>query len=326
MLSLVIPVYRNEHNIPSLLAALEGIRAELPTDESFEAIFVVDGSPDRSFLRLRESLPQAGFDAQLLSLSRNFGAFPAIRAGLQAAKGRYIAVMAADLQEPPDLILQMHQGLKAGECDVAFGERINRQDPWSTKIMSQTFWGFYRRFVAPDIPRGGVDIFAISAAVRDQVLALNERNSSLVALLFWIGFRRKGFPYERREREIGTSAWTFIKKWRYMQDSIFSFSDLPISLLISIGTLGLVLSALLALVVLVSAILGFINVPGYAATILVILFLGMLQILSTGVLGIYIWRVFENTKGRPLHIVMSSENFTASGENNAPEQQEAQQA
>lgn len=307
MLSLVIPVYRNEANIPSLLAAIKDIAARI--DAPFEAVFVVDGSPDASFLRLREALPDAGFASQLIALSRNFGAFAAIRAGLAAGKGDHFAVMAADLQEPPELIIDMHRALAADECDVAYGVRVRRDDPWRSKMASQMFWGFYRRNVAPDIPKGGVDIFGCSRAVRDQVLALEERNSSLVALLFWIGFRRKAFPYERREREIGTSGWTFIKKWKYMQDSIFSFSDLPISMLLGVGFFGTIISGLFAMVVLISALLGQIAVPGYAATIIVILFFGAVQLLSVGVLGIYTWRIFENTKGRPLHIVMSAQAY-----------------
>jgi glycosyltransferase involved in cell wall biosynthesis len=225
MLSLIVPVYKNEANIPSLLKAIRGIREK--TQGSFEAVFVVDGSPDRSFLVLRSQLPTAGFDSQLIALSRNFGAFAAIRAGLAEAKGDHFVVMAADLQEPPELVLDMHQALQAGTCDVAYGERVGRNDPWLTRQLSMIFWGLYRRFVAPDIPRGGVDIFGCNAMVRDQILLLSERNSSLVGLLFWIGFRRQSFPYRRARREIGVSAWTFAKKWKYMQDSIFSFPTYP---------------------------------------------------------------------------------------------------
>lgn len=310
MLSLIIPVYKNEANIPPLVEAIRDLRNQI--DGEFEAVFVVDGSPDRSLLVLRDMLPDAGFSAQLVALSRNFGAFAAIRAGLEKGRGDTFAVMAADLQEPPELIVNMHNALEAGTCDVAYGERVKRSDPWHSKILSTLFWSFYRRNIAPDIPRGGVDIFGCTRAVRDQILALEERNSSLVALLFWVGFRRQAFPYERKEREIGTSAWTFFKKWKYMQDSIFSFSDLPISLLLGIGFFGTLLSAFFAFVVFISAMLGQIDVPGYAATIIVILFFGTVQLLSIGVLGIYTWRVFENTKGRPLHIVMSSEDYLSS--------------
>ncbi len=308
MFSLIIPVYKNEQNIPPLLDAIKGINDQI--DDEFEAVFVVDGSPDGSFLALRDKLPNAGFAAQLIALSRNFGAFAAIRAGLEKANGDTLAVMAADLQEPPELILKMHVALKAGNCDVAYGERIKREDPWLSRVLSQLFWSFYRHNVALDIPRGGVDIFGCTRAVRDQILALEERNSSLVALLFWVGFHRQAFPYERRAREIGTSAWTFLKKWKYMQDSVFSFSDLPISWLLGIGFFGSIFSILFALVVFVSTLLGQIDVPGYAATIIVILVFGTIQLLSIGVIGIYTWRVFENTKGRPLHIVMSEERYT----------------
>jgi polyisoprenyl-phosphate glycosyltransferase len=307
MLSLIVPVYKNEANIPSLLRAIRGIRESI--NGAFEAVFVVDGSPDRSFLVLRELLPKERFASQLIALSRNFGAFAAIRAGLKEAKGTHFVVMAADLQEPPELVLAMHRALAADDCDVAYGERVRRSDPWHTTLMSKMFWGLYRRFVAPDFPRGGVDIFGCNAMVRDQMMALGERNSSLVGLLFWIGFRRQGFAYERARREVGRSAWTFAKKWKYMQDSIFSFSNLPISLLLGVGFFGMILTGLFALVVLISALAGQIQVPGYAATMMMILFFGMLQLLSMGLLGVYVWRIFDNTKGRPLHITMSVETF-----------------
>lgn len=307
MLSLVIPVYMNEGNIPSLLAAIADIKEHAGDD--FEAIFVVDGSPDGSLEELRRRLPSAGFNTQLLALSRNFGAFAAIRAGLETAKGDYMVVMAADLQEPPELVLRMSAALRTDECDVALGERISRDDPWSSRVASAAFWGLYRRLVIRDIPSGGVDIFGCNRFVRDNLVALRECNSSLVGLLFWVGFRRTGFPYRRARREIGKSAWTFAKKWRYMQDSLFSFSDLPITWLLRVGAIGMTISAAVAVVVLISALLGRLTVPGYAATMIAIIFFGTLNLLSTGILGLYVWRVFENTKGRPLHIVMSAETF-----------------
>lgn len=307
MLSLVVPIYKNEANIPSLLEAIRKIRADI--DGPFEAVFVVDGSPDRSIAVLRDRLPEVGFESQLVALSRNFGAFAAIRAGLGQARGDTFVIMAADLQEPPELVVDMYKALAANDCDVAYGERVKRSDPWLSTLMSKAFWGTYRRIISPDIPRGGVDIFGCNLLVRNQMLALGERNSSLIGLLFWIGFRRQGFPYARQKREIGASSWTFVKKWRYMQDSIFSFTKLPISVLLGFGLLGVVLSSIVSIVVLIAALVGRIDVPGYAATMLAILFFGMLQLLSIGVLGIYVWRVFENTKGRPLHIIMSSEAF-----------------
>ena len=309
MFSLVIPVYNNENNIPLLLEAVDYLADEI--DEKFEVVFVVDGSPDNSYIVLREQLPRAAFSSQLIALSRNFGAFAAIRAGMEKARGDRLAVMAADLQEQPKLVLDMQRTLVADEFDVVYGERTGRKDGRLSELLSRFFWGIYRRIVSADIPRGGVDIFGCTSQVRDQILKLSERNSSLIGLLFWVGFRRKAIPYQRQKREIGTSAWTFLKKWKYMQDSIFSFSDIPITLLIGVGVTGSILSTLAGLFVLTGALLGLITVPGYAAIMLAILFFGTLQILSIGVLGIYLWRVFENTKGRPLHIVMSALDFSS---------------
>lgn len=306
-LSLVVPVYGNEAGIEALLAAVRAIAERSGGD--FEAVFVVDGSPDRSYARLRELLPRAGFPARLLSLSRNFGAFAAIRAGLEAASGRCIAVMAADLQEPPELVLEFAGLLARGDTDVAFGVRTARHDPLATRLASGLFWSVYRRFVMPDIPAGGVDIFALTSDFRDRLLSLRESNTSLLAQLFWLGGRRAFLPYERRPRVHGRSGWTLRKKLRYLSDSIFAFTDLPVRLLFWLGATALAVALALGAAVLVARLSGWVEVPGYAATMLVILFFGALNALGLGVVGTYAWRAFENTKARPLAIVQSDEKF-----------------
>jgi glycosyltransferase involved in cell wall biosynthesis len=307
VISLVVPVYKNADNIPPLLAAIGELHSAL--NNELEAVFVVDGSPDDSWLRLHSSLGAVPFPAQLLSLSRNFGSFAAIRAGMLAARGEYIAIMAADLQEPPALVTQLVEQLRSGDYDVAVGQREARQDPGPSAVMSNLFWWFYRRFVQSEIPEGGVDIFACTRAVRDTLLALPENNSSLVGLLFWVGYRRAAVPYARRAREIGVSAWTFRKKLRYLSDSVFSFSDLPIQLLLRIGIVGLVVSLLFAVVVVCAKLFGDIPVPGYAATVLVVTFFGALNCFGLGIIGGYVWRTFENTKSRPNYIVRRHDRF-----------------
>ena len=307
LISLVIPVYRNAENIEALLQALVRLHREL--GDELEVVFVVDGSPDDSYLRLSASLPKAPFRSQLLLLSRNFGAFSAIRAGLAAGQGEYFAVMAADLQEPPELIPQFAKLLREGQCDVAVGRRTGRADPMGSRMASALFWGFFRRCIQREIPTGGVDVFGCTRAVRDHLLRLSENNSSLVGLLFWVGFRRAEVPYTRQERRAGRSGWTFRKKLRYLMDSIFSFSDLPIRVLLSLGTLGLSLSALLAVAVAVAKLAGSIPVPGYAATVLVVTFFGALNCFGLGMIGGYVWRTFENTKGRPNYIVATQERY-----------------
>jgi len=307
MISVVIPVYRNAENIPSLLEALQQLDQDL--DGDLEVVFVVDGSPDDSALRLSTELPTLGMRAQLLTLSRNFGSFEAIRAGLEAGRGDYFAVMAADLQEPPSLMASFHQRLRSGECDITIGQRATRDDPALRRLMSTTFWAFYRRFVVPDVPPGGLDVFGCTRAVRNQILRLRERNSSLVGLLLWVGFRREYVRYERRAREIGESAWSLRKRLAYLMDSVFSFSALPIQILLRLGTLGLGVSAVFSLVVIATKLFSEIPVPGYAATVLVVTFFGALNCFGLGVVGQYVWRTFENTKARPSHIVASLEEF-----------------
>lgn len=299
--SVVIPVYKNEASIPRLLTALEELN--LSMQEQLEVVFVVDGSPDNSYQLLAQALPQLDFPAQLLAHSRNFGSFPAIRTGLQHARGEYFAVMAADLQEPPELLQQFFDALSAGECDVAIGARAKREDPWFSQLTSRIFWALYRRWVVPEMPVGGVDMFGCNRKFRDSLLKLEESRSSLIALVFWLGFERKIFFYIRQQRQEGVSAWTWRKKVDYMLDSVFAFSDLPIRLLMNIGALGCLLSACLGSLVLVAHLLGYIRVPGYAGTVLVVLFFGMLNLLALGVIGAYAWRAYENSKQRPHALV-----------------------
>jgi polyisoprenyl-phosphate glycosyltransferase len=300
--SLVIPVYGNEGSIPLLLEAVAELDASL--DGELEAVFVVDASPDRSHDLLAEGLASRAFAWKLLLLSRNFGSFNAIRAGLEHATGPHFAVMAADLQEPPELVLEFFQILGSGTADIVVGTRRSRSDPSLARTASRVFWGFYRRFVQKEMPPGGVDMFGCNDAFRRQLLALTESNSSLVGLIFWLGFRRVEVPYDRRVREHGKSAWTFRRKLRYLADSIFSFTDFPIRMLALVGILGIGGSVVISISVLVARLAGWIHVPGYAATVLVISFLGAVNCFGLGVIGSYVWRAYENTKGRPQVIVM----------------------
>lgn len=299
--SVIVPVYKNEASITRLIAALSEMNQSL--NNEMEAVFVVDGSPDKSFELLKNALEQFDFSAQLIAHSRNFGSFAAIRTGLVAARGEYFGVMAADLQEPPELLVTFFESLVADECDVAVGTRQSRQDPFLSRVASSVFWGIYRRLVVPDMPEGGVDVFGCNRQFKDQLVQLEESRSSLIALIFWLGFRRKLIGYERHVRQEGKSAWTLKKKIDYMMDSIFSFTDLPIRLLIKIGSLGSILAIIMALLVLVAKLVGAIEVPGYAATVLVVLVFGALNLLGLGLVGTYAWRAYENSKQRPLAVV-----------------------
>ena len=300
--SLIVPVYRNEDSIAELVETVWRLDDEL--DGGLEAVFVVDGSPDRSAELL---------EAQLIVLSRNFGSFAAVRAGLAVARGRYFAIMAADLQEPQSLIVQFFRTLEREPVDVTLGVRTARDDPFASRMGANLFWNLYRAFVQPEVPRGGIDVFACNAAVRDQLLRLEESNSSLVGQVVWIGFRRKLIPYARLPRRHGRSAWTFSRKLRYLVDSVYAFSDLPIRVLTLAGAAGLVASVVLAAAVMIAKLSGDIPIPGYAATVLTIIFFAALNSFGLGIIGGYTWRAFENTKRRPQAIVLASKTFNLEG-------------
>jgi glycosyltransferase involved in cell wall biosynthesis len=303
MLSLVIPVYNNAENLAPLFRELEQFARRLGDD--LEIVFVVDGATDASLTILQDRLASWPLRTQLLELSRNFGAFAAIAAGLRHARGDYLAVLAADLQEPPDLILEFHRILKNGEADVVLGQRTRRVDPLVSRWLSNAFWALYRRFVVRDMPKGGVDVFGCTRAVRDQLVDLQEANTNLVALVLWLGFRRAFVRYERQPRQAGQSGWTLGRKLRYALDSIFSFTDLPIRALLVLGALGTAFALAASLVVFVMWALGRVPVLGYTPLMLAIAFFGGITALGLGIVGQYLWLTLQNARRRPNYIIKS---------------------
>lgn len=305
--SVVVPVYGNRDSLPALVDRL--IELDDSRDGRLEAVFVVDGSPDDSLEVLRRALADGHLESQVLSLSRNFGSFSAIRAGLAVARGEYIAVMAADLQEPVEVVASFFDALAADECDIAVGERIGRDDPAASAFASRLYWRLYQRFINPEIPTGGVDVFGCTKAIADRIVAFPETRSSLIGLLYWIGFRRKTFPYHRQPRHSGRSGWTFGRKLRYLFDSIYAFTDLPIILLQALGFVGVILSFLIGVIVFVGWLVGAIRQPGYTPLMIVIAGSTSAMLLAMGVVGSYVWRAYENSKNRPLELVATHEFF-----------------
>jgi glycosyltransferase involved in cell wall biosynthesis len=310
--SVVVPVYRNEETLAAVVRRMTELADHL--DGGLEVVFVVDGSPDGSLILLRRLLPETtAFSSQLTGLSRNFGSFSAIKVGLAAAEGDYVAVMAADLQEPLSLIEAFFAALSQGDSDVAIGARTTRSDPLPGRALSQAYWWLYRRFVRPDMPAGGVDVFACTRQVVDQVVRLEESHTSLIGLLFWLGYRRVEVPYERQPRSVGRGGWTLRRRLRYLLDSVFSFTDLPVMLLTLVGVVGVLASSAVAIVVLVAWLAGTIDVAGYTPLMLAVVFTASSTLLGLGVIGSYVWRTYENTKGRPGAVPMSHERFDPPG-------------
>jgi len=307
LFSLIIPVYKNGGMIDMLIEALQELDKRL--ERKLEAVFVVDGSPDRCYELLQQRLQHCDFRAELVCLSRNFGSFAAIRMGLSIARGPYFAVMAADLQEPLELVEEFFRSLSSGTIDITVGVRTDRDDPFFSRVSSNLFWGIYRRFIQREMPPGGIDMFGCNTQVRDALLAMDEANSSLVGQVIWLGFRRKSISYKRLPRMVGKSSWTFFRKLRYMFDNIFSFTNMPLTLLLLVGGLGTVFSVIASIIIFTGWLLGKISFPGYTPVILAVLVSMFSQLIGLGLVGTYVWRTFENTKHRPSFIPMLHESF-----------------
>jgi len=301
MRTLVIPVYKNIENLPDLLEALSHLYGSL--NNSLQITFVVDASPDDCESYLLTHLPSKPFSSLVIRHSRNFGSFAAIRTGLEQSTGDFFAVMSADLQEPPELVKKIFESLESGEADIVLCSRDSRMDPIVSKLFSNTYWAIYRKWLFPEIPRGGVDIFGCTRQVKAELVRFRETKSSLIGQLMWVGYRRKFIGYQRAKRKHGVSAWTFKKKIDYFLDSIFAFSDLPIRFLLLAGFLGVQLSALITLITVVCLLLEITTYNPSMAILLAVCFFGSSNLLGLGIVGTYVQRAYENSKGRPLSIV-----------------------
>ena len=305
--SVVVPVYGNRDSLPALVDRL--VQLDLQHGGRLEGVFVIDGSPDDSLEVLRVALATSPLNAQVLTHSRNFGSFSATRTGLAAARGEYIGVMAADLQEPPELVSEFFKALEGDECDIALGQRVGRDDPRLSTSLANLYWRLYRRFMNPEIPSGGIDVFGCTRSIAKLIVSLPETRTSAVGLLYWLGYRRTYVPYRRQPRHSGKSGWTFQRKLRQLLDSIYAFTDLPIILLQIVGFLGTFLSLVIGLLVLVGWLAGVVRQPGYTPLMIAIAGSTSALLLALGVVGSYVWRAYENGKGRPLELVASHEYF-----------------
>lgn len=298
--SVVIPVYKNEETIPRLFARLRDIATRW---QELEVVIVVDGSPDGSADAIRREVVGAPFSVHLVEHSRNFGSFEAIRSGLQVVRGRYIGVMAADLQEPTSLVEEFFTLLESGGWDVAVGTRESREDPGSSRLLSGVYWSLYRRLIQPEMPKGGIDIFGCTQEVAARLVELEESHSSLIGLLLWVGYRRAEVPYARSAREHGKSGWSMRRKIGYFLDSSFSFTNAPITVITLVGLLGTLATVIIAITVMIAWATGAIPVEGYTALMLVSLGGTGAVLTALGVIGSYVRRGFDNSKRRPHAIV-----------------------
>jgi len=300
-LSIIVPVYFSAPNIPDTVPQLLALRDTLD-DVALELVFVDDGSGDESLTLLLEWQSQYPHVIQIVRLSRNFGSMAAILAGIEAASGDCIGVIAADLQDPPELFLEMVRHWKSG-AKVVFAVRADRDEGRVQKAFSNSYYALMRRYALEGYPSGGFDCFLIDRQVGAEVLRIREKNTNLMSLIFWLGFSPVMIPYVRRARTKGVSRWTFAKKLKLFIDSFVAFSYAPIRFLSLLGAAVALSSFVYAGVVFTAWVFRGIPVQGFASLVILIAFTAGVQMLMLGILGEYLWRTLDETRRRPPYVV-----------------------
>jgi glycosyltransferase involved in cell wall biosynthesis len=303
--SVVVPVYYNAGSLPALCRRLAGV-AERLQSLTFEFIFVDDGSGDESFDVLRE-LSRTDPRIRAFRLSRNYGSNTAILAGLTYSQGECVTVIAADLQDPPELIPEMVAAWSDG-AEVVLAARRRRADPWATRISASVFNRLFRRFVFPDWPRGGCDFILVSKRVAAILAQMAEKNSYIFGQAMWVGFERRTILYERSEREHGRSRWTTLRKVKYFIDAFTAFSYLPVRVASLLGFVFAIAGFAYAAAIIVLRLANAIQEPGFAALMVVVLLAAGVQLIVIGLIGEYLWRVLEESRGRPPFLVAQAIN------------------
>lgn len=300
-LSIVIPFLNEAENLPALYARLAAVARTLDGVDT-ELVMVDDGSTDGS-AELVAGLPTAdGPDIRLVRLSRNFGSYAALPAGVTHATGDAVAFLSADLQDPPEIVGDLVDRWRQG-YEVVFATRSHRHDPPLGKLFSRLYYRLMRRYAVPQMPPGGTDLCLVDRKVVDSLGDLQEKNSNLFVLLMWAGFRQCTVEYERGPRVAGRSKWTFSRKLKLFVDSFFSFSFFPIRMITAIGAILSVLGLLYAAFVIVQAVGWGVGVQGWSSLMAVVLLVSGVQLLMLGVISEYLWRSFDAARGRPTYIV-----------------------
>ena len=304
-LSVVVPVYHNQPTLPELHARLSAT-CHRAIGDAYELICVDDGSGDGS-ATVRRDLANRDPRVRVVTLSRNFGSQAAIMAGLAHATGSHVAIIAADLQEPPEIIADLWAACQNG-AEIALATRSSRGDPWASRAFASVFYALLRRFAIPAMPPGGFDCFVATRRVGDLLLAQARPNLYLPGELLWLGFTRAVIPYDRHARPSGRSMWTFWKKARFLLDSFVAFSYAPIRLTSTIGLAVALVGFAYAAVILALRLTAGFPIEGWASLAVIVLVLGGVQLVVIGTLGEYLWRALDLAQGRPLYVVASVTN------------------
>jgi dolichol-phosphate mannosyltransferase len=300
-ISVVTPVYYNEGSLAPLLTELLEVESKLQErGVALELIFVDDGSGDRSFeelLKIKQRRPAT----KIIKLTRNFGAIHATKTGFRFVTGDCFMNLAADLQDPPELILQVIEKWQQGSKFV-LATRSHRDDPVSSKFFAWVYYVLLRLFVVNDYPRGGFDLALMDKALLPY-LNNSSKNINTPLFAYWLGFKPDIIKYARRKRSHGKSRWNFWKRLKLFIDAILGFSIVPIRMISVVGVIVSFLSFAYGFIILFNTLVGRTAVPGFATIVALLSFLLGMVIVMLGIIGEYLWRIFDETNKRPEAVI-----------------------
>lgn len=298
-LSIIIPVY---YSADTLMDCYEDLAENvLPKINGYELIFVNDGSGDNSWEICKE-IAAKDKNVRLINLSRNFGSHAACYAGLSSCTGDCATIKAADCQEPSSLIINMYESWKQGN-KVVLAVRKGREEKLSQRAFANLYYGLVRKFVSKKMPKAGFDCYLIDRKAIEALKLLDERNSAITLQILWSGFKTSTVSYTRLARQKGRSRWTLSKKINLVLDSFVSFSPAPVRFVELIGVLFAIGSAVWGIVLIMLRLSGAIDVTGWTALMLTVLFSSGIIMISLGILGEYIWRTLDVAQNRPVYFI-----------------------
>lgn len=312
VLSLIIPCYNEQEALPFFYEKVGEVLRQMECD--YELLFINDGSKDETLGILRR-LAADDEHVSYLSFSRNFGKEAAMYAGFQNVSGDYVAVMDADLQDPPSLLPQMLEILQTGEYDSVATRRVNREgEPLVRSWFAKKFYQVINRISDVDIVDGARDFRMMRREVANAIVALGEYNRFSKGIYGWVGFRTYWFPYENVERVAGQTKWGFWKLFKYAINGIVSFSQAPLSIASWFGISVTFLSFVMLVFIVLRKLLFGDPVAGWASTICIVMFIGGVQTFCIGILGQYMAKIYMETKHRPHYIISEMNKQKKTGE------------
>ncbi len=306
IISIIVPCHNEEEMVPIFHKEITAVSDQLP-DTAFELIFVNDGSKDATLAELKRL---AALDERVhyLSFSRNFGKEAAMVAGLRHATGDYVAVMDADLQDPPAMLVEMVALIRTGEYDCIGTKRVDRKgEPPIRSFFARQFYHLINRISDTEIVDGARDFRLMTRQMVDAVLEMTEYNRFSKGIFSWVGFETKYLSYENQERVAGKTTWSFWSLFKYSLDGIVAFSEAPLAIAAFTGFLSFAVAILAALILTVRTLVFGNETSGWTSLIVIILGMGGLQLLCLGILGKYLGKTFMETKRRPLYILKETD-------------------